>query len=107
MKPALMDQGIMAGIGNLYSDEILFQACIHPKARVSELDEQQLKTIFNKMKKTLRTAVEHDAELSSFPAGYLLRNRKEGAECPACGRKLQTAKVGGRTAYFCPSCQVK
>ncbi len=105
VKPTLMDQGVLAGIGNVYSDEILLQACIHPKTKVNELSERQLKSIYDTTKRVLLTAVEHDADPATFPAGYLLRDRRKGAKCPQCGAKLQTAKVGGRTACFCPSCQ--
>jgi formamidopyrimidine-DNA glycosylase len=104
-KPALMDQKLMAGIGNIYSDEILFQARLHPKTKVDTLSDAQLRTIFDKMKEVLRTAVDRDADVERFPESYLLRNRKKRGVCPACGGKLETGKVAGRTAYFCPGCQ--
>jgi formamidopyrimidine-DNA glycosylase len=107
IKPALMDQSAVAGIGNIYSDEILFQARIHPKARLNALSENQLRTIFDKIKEVLRTAVDRDADTEKFPEDYLLRNRKKGAECPVSGDKLETMKVAGRTACFCPHCQPK
>lgn len=76
-----------------------------PELRVNELSERQIKAIFDTTKRVLLTAVEHDADPATFPEGYLLRDRRKGAKCPKCGAKLQTAKVGGRTAYYCPSCQ--
>ncbi len=107
IKSALMDQAIVAGIGNLYSDEILFQARIHPETRIGVLDESQVKGIFVKMREVLRTAVEHDADVDRFPENYLLPNRGKKGACPRCGTKWETMKLGGRTAYFCPKCQKK
>jgi formamidopyrimidine-DNA glycosylase len=100
-----MDQSIVAGIGNVYSDEILFQAGVHPGTRVSELDETRVEDIFDKMKKVLRTAVDRDADPGRFPSTYLLPNRGKKGACPLCGTKWETMKLGGRTAYFCPRCQ--
>jgi formamidopyrimidine-DNA glycosylase len=105
IKSALMDQKLTAGIGNLYSDEILFQARIHPKSKVDALNDEQLEAIFHSMKEVLRTAVDRDADIEMFPENYLLRNRKKGAECPISGDGIETVKVSGRTAYYCPGCQ--
>ena len=105
IKSALMNQELIAGIGNVYSDEILFQSRIHPKRKVSGLSEKELKSIFDHIGEVLRTAVDRNADVSDFPQNYLLRDRRKGAKCPVCGIELKTAKVGGRTAYFCPHCQ--
>ena len=107
IKAALMDQKLVAGIGNIYSDEILFQARIHPRTKVEALSEDLLTTIFHKMKEVLRTAVERDADIERFPENYLLRDRRKGAACPVSGEKLERVKAAGRTAYFCPGCQPK
>lgn len=105
IKPALMNQEIIAGIGNLYSDEILFQARIHPMARLSSLDEDARRRVFRRMKEVLATAVARKADMESYPAGCLLRGRRRGAGCPVCGSKLETMKIAGRTAFFCSKCQ--
>jgi len=105
IKSALMNQGLIAGIGNIYSDEILFQARIHPKRRANDLTEKELKSIFNNMKEVLRTATDRNADYGDLPEKYLLRERRKGAKCPVCETRLETAKVGGRTAYFCSKCQ--
>ncbi len=107
IKSALMDQGIVAGIGNIYSDEILFQARIHPETRVSVLEESQVKDLFVKMIEVLGTAVKCDADVGRFPENYLLPSRDKKGACPRCGTKWETMKLGGRTAYFCPKCQKK
>jgi formamidopyrimidine-DNA glycosylase len=107
IKPALMNQRLIAGIGNLYADEILFQAGIHPKMKAgfSEISEKELKSIFVSIGEVLRTAIDKNADFGRLPQEYLLPNRRKGAKCPVCENKLQTAKVGGRTSYFCPKCQ--
>ena len=111
IKSFLMDQNAIAGIGNLYSDEILFQARIHPKTRTDRLDPDARKRLFREIKNVLQTAVERGsgAELSreALPHSFLLPQRKKGGHCPCCGGEVRTAKFSGRTAYFCPHCQVE
>ena len=110
IKSVLMDQGIVAGIGNIYSDEIFFQARINPAARVETLTPTQIKRVFLTMRDVLKTAIAHGAGSELFvermPKGALLRERKKGGHCPRCGSLLKVFKVGGRTAYCCPQCQI-
>jgi formamidopyrimidine-DNA glycosylase len=101
MKYTLMNQHVIAGIGNLYSDETMFQAGVNPQTKVANLDDETLKALFENMQKILRTAIRNQAHFSHFPKDYLIPNRMKGAECPRCGGKIQTLKVSGRTAYFC------
>ncbi len=105
IKSALMNQRIVAGIGNIYSDEILFQSGVHPKTKIGSISREKLETIFEKMKEVLQTAIDLGADPAKFPGSYLLRGRRKGATCPVCGTRLETAKFSGRTAYFCPQCQ--
>lgn len=109
IKSALMDQSFMAGIGNIYSDEILFQAGLHPKTATQTLDRARLVSLFGTIRRVLRTAIDRGAGseelVDRLPASYLLRRREEGAACPRCGGRIATVKVQGRTAYFCPRCQ--
>jgi formamidopyrimidine-DNA glycosylase len=104
VKSALMDQSTLAGIGNVYSDEILFQAGIHPQRKVRDLDEEELREIYECLKEVLETAMEHDAEPADFPDSYLIPHRGE-ERCPCCDGELQSVKVSGRTAYYCPQRQ--
>ena len=110
VKSVLMDQTAIAGIGNIYSDEILFQAGIHPKARTDRLGLDARRLLFRQLKHVLETAVERGsgAELSpdALPRSFLLPQRKKGGRCPRCGGEVRTAKFSGRTAYYCPHCQV-
>ena len=104
-----MDQALVAGIGNLYSDEILFQAQLHPKTPTNALDRAALRQLFSKMRYVLETAVREGAGseqmLERLPRGFLLPQRKKGGRCPRCGGAIATVKSGGRTGYFCPHCQ--
>jgi len=109
VKSVLMDQQIVAGIGNIYSDEILFQARIDPATRIDELAPSQLKRLFVQMRKVLKTAVSRGAGSEQFvdrmPRGSLLPQRKKGGHCPRCRSSLRICKLGSRTAYCCPRCQ--
>jgi len=115
IKQVLMDQKIIVGIGNIYSDEILWQAKIHPFKDVSKLSNNELKRIYSAMKKILKKAVEVGGEsISDFrrtsgkKGGFdPLRKvyRKEGEKCLRCGTKIERKKIGGRSAHFCPKCQ--
>lgn len=105
VKAALMDQSILAGVGNIYADEILFQAGIAPGRRVAELDDKALRTLYRAMRRVLQTAIRNRAEVSRFPRTYLLRQRDQDGRCPKCGQKLKTTRISGRRTSFCPHCQ--
>lgn len=105
IKSALMDQGFMTGIGNIYSDEILFQAGIHPEAKVEALNEEQCKTLFHKMKEVLKESIDCKAEPGQLPGHFLIPHRKEGADCPDGSGKVKKIKVNGRSCYYCPEKQ--
>jgi formamidopyrimidine-DNA glycosylase len=107
IKSRLMDQHLMAGIGNVYSDEILFQAGVHPRTPVNELDQDALKRVFDCLKRVLHVAIDHQAKPEEFPDGYLIPHRNTDDECPKCGGPIERVEVAGRTGYFCPNCQVK
>lgn len=105
VKSALMDQGFIAGIGNIYSDEILFQAGIHPKAAARALDDDRANTLHRALRHVLRLAIERQADPERLPRSWLLPHRREGERCPRCGGAVDQLKVSGRSAYFCPDCQ--
>ena len=101
VKSALMNQSVIAGIGNIYSDEILFHAGIHPKTRVSRLAGEEMKTLFSALKEVLDTAVKARADPKEMPAHFLISVRGEKEKCPKCGGRIEKVKVSGRTSYFC------
>ncbi|MBL26191.1 MAG: formamidopyrimidine-DNA glycosylase [Rhodospirillaceae bacterium] len=111
IKAALMDQSLLAGIGNVYSDEILFHAGIDPRAAVEALDDDTVAALHHSLRTVLKTAIDRGAGseelIHRLPDTYLLPHREQGAGCPRCDGKVHRAKIAGRTSYFCPACQTK
>lgn len=105
VKPWLMDQNALAGVGNIYADEILFQARIHPRRSLNALDRRALGRLFTSLRKVLRAAIAARVDAARMPKSFLLRHRKRGARCPRCGGPISTMTVGGRTTYYCSNCQ--
>ncbi len=115
IKQVLMDQSVIAGIGNIYSDEILFASRIHPLRRANELKDKELEKLYREIKRILKKAIELKGESISdyrIPNGEKggfdkMRKvyRKKGEKCPRCGTIIRRIKVGGRSAHFCPKCQ--
>ncbi len=107
IKTAIMNQKIIAGIGNVYSDEILFQAKIYPFSKIDILSEKELKEIYKKMNWVFKKAIEPNVEEDKFPKKFLLSHRDVGAKCPICGGTIKSEKYSGRTAYYCEDHQKK
>ncbi len=115
IKQFLMDQKIIAGIGNIYSDEILFASRVHPLRPVKTLKEEEIKGICLNIKKILRKAIEYKgSSVESYLDAYGRKGsfvkyhkvyQKEGKKCPRCGSEIKRIKLGGRSARFCPKCQ--
>ena len=117
IKQILIDQTVIAGIGNIYSDEILWQAKIHPFKEIKQLNNEELKRIYRAMKEILPKAIELGGEsISDFrrisgEKGYFDKERKvyrrEGEKCSRCGTIIKRVKLAGRSAHFCPRCQTR
>ncbi|HSE39895.1 MAG TPA: DNA-formamidopyrimidine glycosylase family protein [Acidobacteriota bacterium] len=105
IKPVLMNQSVLAGIGNIWADEILFQSGIHPKTRIDELNPIQIRTMFDVMLNVLNTAIRKQQNESELPRKYLTRSRNNKGACPICKTVFNREQIGGRTTYYCPSCQ--
>jgi formamidopyrimidine-DNA glycosylase len=115
IKQVLMDQEVIAGIGNIYSDEILWKAKVHPFKRVEKLKEEELREIFKAMKEILQKAIEVGGEsisdfrrISGEKGGFdSLRKvyRREGEKCLRCGSIIKKIKLAQRSAHYCPGCQ--
>jgi formamidopyrimidine-DNA glycosylase len=104
LKPALMDQAVIAGLGNLLTDEICWQACLHPSRAVADLDEDEIRRLHATMRRVLRTSVRH----GRVPGlrRWLTRARDDAdPSCPRCGHRLARGRSGGRTTLWCPRCQ--
>jgi len=107
IKNFLTDQSILGGIGNVYADEILFQAGIHPKQQTNKINEADGKKLFEMTVKVLKMAIDKNADVSRLPKTYLLRKRNDGENCPGCDGTIAKTKVSGRSTYYCPNCQKK
>lgn len=115
IKQVLMDQKVLVGIGNIYSDEILWEARVNPFQKTNQLGDRDLKKIFQAVKTVLERAIQLKGEsISDYrrPSGKKGSfdterkiYRREGEQCARCGNKIQRKKIGGRSAHFCPSCQ--
>ena len=115
IKQVLMDQNVIAGIGNIYSDEILWEAEIFPLKKADKLSAAQLGRIFRAMKTILKKAIRlRGTSTSDFrdPAGREGRYtfvrkvyRREGKPCSRCQTAIKRVKIGGRSGHYCPVCQ--
>jgi formamidopyrimidine-DNA glycosylase len=109
LKAALMDQSAVAGIGNIFADEILFQARLHPETKLGALSDAERKRLFEETRKVLQAAIKFGAGAEQFeerlPEGFNIPQRREGGRCPRCGTAIENLKIGGRTSYLCPNCQ--
>jgi formamidopyrimidine-DNA glycosylase len=107
VKTILLNQKLIAGIGNIYADEILFRTRLHPATQISALNAKTVSKLFRATRYILKKAIESKADADLMPKSWLLAHRGKGGKCPGCGRKLRSATIGGRTAWFCAHCQRK
>src|SRR5437762_1518511 len=105
LKAILLNQKLIAGIGNIYADEILFRARIHPATESGRVGETTVGRLFRATCYILQKAIEAKADADRMPKSWLLPHRGKGGKCPRCGRELKSATIGGRTAWFCAHCQ--
>lgn len=115
LKALLLEGGAVAGLGNIYADEALFRAGLHPERKASTLSEDQALCLGNEIRAVLAEAiasggstigdyVRHDGRPGSFQDSHLVYGR-EGERCPRCGRKIVRREIAGRGTHFCPKCQ--
>lgn len=115
IKTVLLDQSIIAGIGNIYDDEILFLSKISPLTRAKKLDDSDCRKIIINTKKVLEKAISlGGTTIRSYTSeegvhgrfqNELLIHGKEKEMCPVCKSLILKIKVGGRGTYYCPNCQ--
>lgn len=105
VKSTLMNQKVLAGLGNVYTDEILYQAKIHPETVMDRLDESDLKSLHRTTQRVLKRTIDAQADPAKVPRTWLLPHRSPDEECPRCDGTVERITVGGRRGYFCPSCQ--
>ena len=99
LKGFLLNQKYLAGMGNLYVDEVCYQTRIHPASRVHAMPQEALERIHSKMQEVLQYAVEHNAYYKAYPKDWLWKWRDEEARAPD-GTPVSIAKIGGRTTYY-------
>ena len=115
IKAALLDQHIVAGIGNMYADEALFASRIHPLRKADDLSPKDVRTLHNAVRRILRAAIDSKgASVDTYvrPGGergtahfdFKVAHRK-GEPCPSCGCTVERVAVQNRGTYFCPRCQ--
>ncbi|MCL4426095.1 MAG: hypothetical protein M1553_11810 [Firmicutes bacterium] len=115
IKPLLLDQTFLAGLGNIYADEVLFQAAIHPEREARSLAQDEATRLHAAIREILTRAIElrgttfatyvdGEGKKGEFASRLSVYGR-EGEPCPRCGNPIQRRKVGGRSAHFCPACQ--
>jgi formamidopyrimidine-DNA glycosylase len=110
LKPLLLDQSFVAGIGNIYADETLFRAGLHPLTISSELTHAEIRRLYEAILSVLQEAVAaQGANIDGvFKAGSFVVSvyGREGAPCRVCGTALRKTRVGQRGTHICPNCQV-
>ena len=115
VKGVLLDQTVIAGIGNIYADEMLFDSGIHPETPAAALSKDDMARLWGAMDKVLSAAIEAkgsslrdyvdaDGRAGEFQLSHKVYDR-EGEPCVRCGRPIKRTVVGGRGTHFCPHCQ--
>jgi formamidopyrimidine-DNA glycosylase len=115
IKAALLDQSVIAGVGNIYADESLWGAKIHPSRLVSSLTEQEMTLLYHEMRDVMNLAVEKggssnhtyvnaEGKKGSY-MDFARVFRREGLPCPRCGTTIEKSRVAGRGTHTCPYCQ--
>ena len=115
MKTILLDQTIIAGLGNIYADEVLFASCINPLKKGSEITLDDCERIKDSSKKIIDDAIKYGGTtIKSYTSSlgvtgrfqqFLMVHKREGEPCNVCKTPIERIKVGGRSTYFCPKCQ--
>ncbi len=115
IKAAILDQSVVAGIGNIYADEGLFAARIHPATQVKDVSTIKLKRLFEAVRSIMKLSISHGGSsdknyvnAEGKKGSYLTFAkvfRREGQHCPECGGKIIKIRVAGRGTHICPRCQ--
>lgn len=98
LKARIMDQSVIAGVGNLLADEALWQARLSPLRPAGSLTPEEL----DRLRRAIRAAVRSAVRLGGVHTGRLIAHRERGGRCPRDGAELRRETVGGRTTYWCP-----
>jgi formamidopyrimidine-DNA glycosylase len=99
LKARIMDQSVIAGVGNLLADEALWRARLSPERAAGELGEDEL----DRLRREIRAATRSAIRLGGVHTGAVIPARQRGGACPRCGTGMRRATIGGRTTYWCPA----
>ena len=115
VKVAIMDQSVVSGVGNIYSNEACFDAKLDPRTRVGSLTDEQFKRLHHGIVKSLQDGIRHGGSTRAHfvdPEGhkgyfldYAFVYWRNSHPCKVCGTEIKKISLGGRGTYFCPSCQ--
>lgn len=114
IKSFLLDQKNIAGIGNVYIQDTLFRAKLHPNRKISTLTEKEINSLYKAIKETLNRSIKQGGaafELDfygrrgGFTADSFLVGYKAGKPCPECGMTIEKIRTGSTSSYICPKCQ--
>jgi len=105
LKNAMLEQSFIAGIGNIYSDEILFRTKLNPRTKVNEINERKIEEFFTNIKDVLEFGIERKGDLSTYPNSFIIPHRKKDERCPICDTDIERFEISGRHGFFCPTCQ--
>lgn len=115
IKAAILDQTVLAGVGNIYADESLWGAKIHPATRVKDVSDEQLTKLLEEIKYVMNLSIEKggstdrnyvnaEGKKGSY-IDFARVFRKEGTDCPRCHATIEKTRVAGRGTHYCPICQ--
>lgn len=107
IKGFLLNQKNLAGVGNLYADELCYRLKIHPESVTGNLNTEQRKGLYKEMKKMFKTAIKNNATYKKYPDDWLWKWREEGGQAPDGSGVLERSTVAGRTTYHAPNRQIK
>lgn len=118
IKAVLLDQKVIAGLGNIYADETLFYAKVHPEMRAGDLARAEVEQILAGARATMQAAIDSggstmatyvrpDGTTGDYLEKFAQVFRREGKACPRCGTEIVKLRVAGRGTHICPKCQVK
>jgi formamidopyrimidine-DNA glycosylase len=105
LKALLTDQKQVAGLGNIYTDEVLFHARLDPRRPAADVSPAGVRRLHRQVRRVVDRAVEAGAEPGAMPRRWLLHHREDHAECPRGNGTIRSFSVSGRRGYWCPACQ--